>query len=500
MATAIYTIALDFNSLAKAFWAILSYQLAYLGFAVVFARLSDFIGRRVAILSAYIIFVGFSLGCGWARNIDQLIIFRTFQGVGGAGLYSLAIIILVEASTPRMMPITSSLIGATIALGGVLGPILGGVLTQYATWRWIFWINGPIGVIAISCFMIGWPHKTAAYDMTKRKFREFDFIGALLILAASVLVVFALQQAGTGVYTWDSPLVLGTLISGCLCWLLLLAWEYYLHIYHHDTVASMFPFSIVLNRPYMAGVVVSTLTGFVYLLIVVSLPLRFQIVNLRTPASAGIHLLPLLISSAVGSTLGGMVSSKKNRVWQTFVVACSFILLGTGLLSTLGDSVNIRAKCYGFEVIIGLGVGSIFSSISIMSAVSVDGQSHSVAQGIAAQVRIFGGSIGIAASNAIFNTTCAKQLVGILTPEQIQSLQTSTRILTVLDQSSREAVRLAYADSFRSSLRMCIYVAAVCLVITAFTYERNPPFVQAQVMAMQAKEREEAQTRGEVMV
>lgn len=498
MSTAIYTIALDFDSLAKAFWAILSYQLAYLGFAVVFARSSDFLGRRNSVLSAYILFVGFSLACGWSRNIDQLIVFRTFQGVGGAGLYSLAIILLVETSTAKLQPIVSSLIGATIAISGVLGPILGGVLTQYASWRWIFWINGPAGVVGIACFTIGWPHRTTAYDSTKRRYKEFDYIGAFLIMTASVLVVFGLQEAGTGEHAWNSSVVLGTLITGCLSWILLVAWESYVHLRYRDTLASMFPIEVITNRPLMAGAISTTLTGFTFFLLIVSLPLRFQIVNLKSPAAAGIHLLPLLCCSGVGGTLGGMASKKKNHIFETFMVSGSLILLGTGLLSTLGSGVGIEAKCYGFQVIVGLGVGATFAGISIMTAVSTTHRTHSVAQGIAAQMRIFGGSIGTAASNAIFNATCATQLVGILTVEQIRALQTNTRIVGTLDEIEREAVRLAYADSFEKSLRICVYVAAAGLVVSAFTWQKNPPKMQTE--PKQARALEGSQDAGHIQV
>lgn len=141
MGTAIFTIALDFNSLANALWAILAYQLSYLGFAVVFARLSDFIGRRVAVILAFVLFIAFSLGAGWAQTVNQLIVFRALQGIGGAGLYSLALILLIEVSSAKSVALTSSCVGATIATAGVLGPILGGLLTDYVSWRWIFWIK-----------------------------------------------------------------------------------------------------------------------------------------------------------------------------------------------------------------------------------------------------------------------------------------------------------------------------------------------------------------------
>lgn len=112
-----------------------------IGFAVIFAQLSDFMGRKIAVLSAFTVFLAFSLACGFAQSLEQLIIFRTFQGVGGSGLYALTLILSLEISTPKTLPLISGLIGATIAVAGVLGPVLGGILTERASWRWIFWIK-----------------------------------------------------------------------------------------------------------------------------------------------------------------------------------------------------------------------------------------------------------------------------------------------------------------------------------------------------------------------
>ena len=139
--TALLDIALDFGSLGDATWAILSYQLAYLGFSVIFPRLSDFIGRREAVLLACALFVAFSLGAGWAQTIDQLIVFRALQGIGGAGLYSLALVLLIELSTQRLVVLTSAIMGAIVAISGILGPIVGGLLAEYVSWRWIFWLK-----------------------------------------------------------------------------------------------------------------------------------------------------------------------------------------------------------------------------------------------------------------------------------------------------------------------------------------------------------------------
>lgn len=108
---------------------------------MIFAQLSDFVGCMYAVLGAFIVFIAFSIGCGFAQTLNQLIAFRTCQGVGGSGLYALTLIIALEISTPKTWPAISGLVRATVAVAGVLGPILGGVLTEYATWRWVFWIK-----------------------------------------------------------------------------------------------------------------------------------------------------------------------------------------------------------------------------------------------------------------------------------------------------------------------------------------------------------------------
>lgn len=472
MATAVYTISLDFNSLASTFWAILAYQLAYLGFAVVFARLSDFIGHRFAVILAFILFVGFSLGCGWSQNINQLILFRTFQGIGGAGLYALALIVLIEVSTVKLFAFATSFTGAVVAMAGVLGPIIGGLFTEYASWRWIFWLNGPCGAVALLCFVLGWPKKTTAFDDSARRWREFDSPGAFLLLAASVLVVFGLQEGGTGAHAWSSDVVVGTIVVGFVCWVLLIGWEYY--VYRHglgDRIASMFPFELLIHRRMLAGIISTLLTGFIFFTVIFSLPLRFQIVNLKSASSAGVHLLPLLCACGAGSFLNGSISRKKDRTFYSFAAAGCLITIGAGLFSTLDSGLSVENKCYGFQVVVGLGVGLTISGISIMTSMEAPSKFHAVAQGMVAQVRVLGGSIGVAASNAMFNATCAKTLQGILTPEQIEGLQTNTQVLGTLDEAAQEAVRVAYSDSFKKSLRVCLIVAAVNLVVNLFTWK-----------------------------
>lgn len=160
VATSLYTIAAEFNELGAINWVALAYTLTYLSFAVLFARVSDVIGRKAAFLVAFAIFIAFSIGCGFAQTLNQLIICRALQGLGGSGkyspleasmyvplltslpgLYSVAMIIFPELTPVAKKKYIAGIVGIVIATAGVLGPVLGGLLTQYRSWRWIFWIK-----------------------------------------------------------------------------------------------------------------------------------------------------------------------------------------------------------------------------------------------------------------------------------------------------------------------------------------------------------------------
>lgn len=141
VATSLFAIGVEFEEMDTVNWVALAYTLCYLGFAVLFTRISDIVGRRKAFASAYVIFFAFSIGCGFAQTMNQLIACRAFQGIGGSGLYSITMIILIETTPAKTKQFLASIIGIVIAVGGVLGPVLGGILTHYTTWRWVFWIK-----------------------------------------------------------------------------------------------------------------------------------------------------------------------------------------------------------------------------------------------------------------------------------------------------------------------------------------------------------------------
>ncbi|CAN9108701.1 unnamed protein product [Alternaria alternata] len=457
IATAIYTIGVEFHSLSKANWIALSYTLAYVGCTAIFASLSDVVGRRNAYVAAFVIFLAFSLGCGFAQNLDQLIAMRALQGVGGSGLYSVGFVVLTETASPRMSRMIGALAGAIIAISGILGPVLGGVITNYTTWRWIFWLNAPVGIIPLILFITVWPDKTQIRGFQRRGFKQIDILGFLLLIASSVPFVIAFQQAGIHVLLdssiWKSALFVAPLVVGVLCFVALFAWEWFVARRWPDTIGALFPMRLAKNRVYMSAVTATMLTGFSLFLH------RIFAAN----AVPGIALLPMLGASAVGTTIAGAASSKKNNTFAINVIGAALMLVGTASLSTLDNTAAPQARAYGLQVFLGFGFGLTVSNSTLLAILEAELRDRSVAQGVMAQVRVLGGSIGIAASTAILGVKQRQQLLDpmVVSAAQLESLAGSIRTLS---PEKVLAIRQAYTDAFNETLVVCSVVSGVALL------------------------------------
>jgi hypothetical protein len=253
------------------------------------------------------------------------------------------------------------------------------------------------------------------------------------------------------------------------------------------------------RRVYMFGVLSTLFTGFPYFVLIYSLPIRFQVVNEKSALMAGIGLLPMLGSTAIGSMLGGLINGTKNRTFPTLITAACLMLLGTGLLSILSSTLDVEPKTYGFQIFMGLGFGLTVSTVSQLAVLESELRDNAVAQGIVAQARIFGGSIGIAASTAILAATQQRELLtpGIISASQLTSLQTAAKSFS---PEQLLAVRQVYSDAFSEDMRICAIVAGVCLLLSLGVWQRHPVGSmerrKAQIMEEEKRKREEALVAG----
>ncbi|KAI4604318.1 hypothetical protein KJ359_000453 [Pestalotiopsis sp. 9143b] len=423
VSTSLVTISVNLSDFVNSPWVALSYLLAYMGFAVLFARLSDIFGRKALLVTAWTLFTAFSLACGLAPDMKSLVAFRAFQGIGGSGLYSLAQTGLFEVGPKDKPSLLGALIGMTLAISFVLGPVLGGSITNFCSWRWIFYINVPFGILALVGLFFAWPRtNTRCRSTLWTSIRGIDLFGNAMIISASSLLVFSLQQAGAFNYAWNSPAIIAALSISFLSWIAFVTSEVYLGRRHHPYLRPVLPVRIISQRPFLASLSCSFFAGFQYLALIIILPERFQIVNGDSSFMAGIHLLPQLGACAFGSFLAGVVSSKRNNTAYTLIAASCLQLVGLIFLSLLSDvDTEIYAQ-YGYQVIFGLGIGLSFASVTILTSVRSHQDDLAVAQGALAQARVFGGAIGIAVCMIIVNTGFQSNLGETLGPKDMSAL------------------------------------------------------------------------------
>ncbi|KAI0169724.1 MFS general substrate transporter [Hypoxylon sp. FL1284] len=480
VSTALVTISIDLQDFVPAPWVILSYLLAYLGCAIGFAKLSDIYGRRDMLFCSWVLFAGFSIGCACVRTMPQLIVCRAFQGMGGAGLYSLSQIVLFEVG-PRDKPsVIGGLVGMTLAVSYVLGPILGSVISSTAKWAVIFWINVPAGVLAILTLYLAFPREQVAGLRGWDSIRRIDFVGNLAVITASSLLVFALQEAGAYNYTWDSAVIVVALSIAALSWVVFLTWEIYLGLKRSTRIEPIVPLRLFLKRVYAGCLVCTLCTGYIYLSILVILPERFQIVNRENALWSGIHLLPMLGATSFGAFLSGAVSRKRNNSSWTMMAAQVLQLVGIALMSTLKDETTQTRAQYGFQVLLGLGIGLSLGAGTIIASVQSHHQDLAVAQGAVAQARVFGGAMGIAICSIIFNRKVTTDLEGKMYLVDLTALRHSPTLAFWLPQDDQLLVRSVYASAFTDDINVMIGIAAAGVFASAFVYQKHPPSMYGQ--------------------
>lgn len=251
VSVALATIANQFNDFSRATWVVTAYLLTYMAFAIIITRLSDIFGRKAVEVMNFVLFIAFSLGCALSRSMTELIIFRAFQGIGGSGLFSMTMVIAMNTVPPRKRGIMAGLVGLVLVTSGVLGPVLSGAITHNhhsSTWRWIFWLNLPIGGIALAVLLIAWPSDKSHASFTRASFISIDFVGCILLLAASILLIFALQEGGAYTYAWNSGTIIACLATSVVAFLGFIGWQEWLASHPNLPVKLIFPIKVAGQR------------------------------------------------------------------------------------------------------------------------------------------------------------------------------------------------------------------------------------------------------------
>ncbi|PSN65615.1 MFS general substrate transporter [Corynespora cassiicola Philippines] len=445
--TALIKISSEYNALSQAPWLVTAYLLPYNSFLMITARLSDVWGLKAVLLASNLIFLVFSMACGASH-----IVFRAFQGIGGSGLYSLAFVSIMKLVDPEKMGFYSGVISSVFAVSNLLGPLLGGTITDRTDWRWIFWINGPIVGTSLILLFFSMP-KLKDEKSQWEKLRGFDSIGGLLSVGWPIPLLFALQEAGTR-YPWSSGVIIGTLIAGIIGFFLFGGYEAWVSFKTKKEPVLPMRF---LTKPCMALLLASFfLYGFPMMVVFIQLPQRFQYVNFTSAERAGILLLPVTLMTPVGAMLSGGVLGKRMPIELILLAATGITCIGFGLMSSLPVDSTFFNGTYGYEIITGLGLGLASAPYYMLLHTSVKEKDISIGTGTLNMMRILGGAVAVAICSALHQSELQKHLPAFLNLEQMEMINESFAFTAQLPEETRKELGRVFGKSYNKQFQVML--------------------------------------------
>jgi EmrB/QacA subfamily drug resistance transporter len=455
--TALPTIIGDIGGRAELSWVISAYLLTATASGPLYGKLGDLFGRRKLYIISVAIFVGGSLVCGLANSVIQLIVGRTIQGCGAGGLMTLPLAIVAEVASPRERPKYQSVLTLNLTLASVVGPLVGGVLVDHASWRWIFLINIPLGIIAL--------YGSARMKLPPRRrgSTRVDFCGAVLVTClASGLVLFA-SWVSSG-YSWRSPEVI-TLLG--VAALLLAA----LIIRENSTTAPFLPLKFFASWYYAQLIISSFLLSIAMYAAWVLLPTFLQIVSGTTATSSGILLLPFIVANTAAALISGRLVARLGRAKGILLVGIGLAATGYLLYGTMGVQTD-RLLVSAWMAITGLGVGLAMQNHMVLLQAAVKEPELGTATAILTFVRNLGYSFGAAIGLSIYVTQTARNFTRL--PGSIEHAvsrgvsQGKPSAIRALPTEVRRYVIGAFADSLHLAFVWTAPAAVLALLAVLF--------------------------------
>lgn len=476
VSTATVSITNDLHGFSQSSWLITAYLITYIAGLVIWARLSDLLGRKPTCVAAIIIFTAFSAGCGASQTMVQLIVCRAFQGIGGSGMYAISMVMIYELVPPPKYPAYTATAIAIVALANATGPIFGGLITERSSWIWVFLLNIPIGVVAGGLLLFAvpgdFPYQGRFEERKLPSLKNMDLLGALLMLATIVLVITGLEQAASSL-TWTSAKTLGPLCASAVAVVAFLGSQYWHSSRLFSLTEPVFPWRFCRDRVIMGLILSSFMSGAVSITFIFQLPLRYQTAAGLDPLQAGLRLLPFSLSGPAGSILSA-VSAKKLRIPPIY------IMLFGSVVQTIGIVIASRGPrdepawpaLYGLEVAAGLGFGFCLGAATLMTPFVFEKRDLAVGTAATVQFRFLGGNIVVSIVTAVGNSWMKNALSGEMTWEQISAIFRSTEVIETLPPSLSTLVREDFVGSFNLQMEIVLGFTVAGILTTLLMWQR----------------------------
>ncbi len=449
--TAMPTIVGELGGFSRYTWATTAYVVTSTIATLILGKLSDLFGRRKVYLLTIIAFLVASALCGAAQNMNQLIVFRALQGIGGGGIWGLTFAIVGDIIAPRHRGRYFGLFTGVFAVASVAGPLGGGLIVDNMSWRWIFYVNLPLGALSVAMVFA-----TLKLKHVKRKV-QLDVVGALLIAATICALMIPLEFGGE--IGWGSPKIVGSILAAAVLAVLFIAWE-------SKTPEPVLPLRLFKNPIVRISLLLGMVIGSVMMTAGLFFALYFQNVQFLSPTSAGLRTLPIMFGMTAASTMTGRLIARTGRYKIFPLVGLPLTCLGL-LISTTIDT-DTSGWLLGLAMFfLGFGLGLTMPAVSISSQNSAELRDLGVATSAGNFFRNLGAALGLALLGALFMSSTRSRLEALL-PEgaatgDVLSIIRKPKEVQALPPAIRTAVREAI--SYGSSR---VFMVACVISVVAF--------------------------------
>ena len=455
VSTALPTIVGDLGGASHLSWVVTAYLLASTAATPLWGKLGDMYGRKVFFQAAIVIFLIGSVLSGLSSSMTELIAFRALQGIGGGGLMIGAQTIIGDVVSPRNRGRYQGLFGAVFGVTSVVGPLIGGLLVDNLSWHWIFYINLPLGVIALAVTAAVLPSRLS------RMHHVIDYLGTILIALAATSLVLLTSLGGT-TYAWGSAPIIIMGVAGVVLIIAFVAVE-------RRAAEPVVPLHLFANRVFSASSVIGFVVGFAMFGAITFLPLFLQIVKGVNPTISGVRLLPLMAGLLITSIGSGLLISRYGRYKIFPILGTAIMTVGLFLLSRMGASTGtVVSSAYMF--VLGVGLGGVMQVLVVAVQNAVDYRDLGVATSGATFFRQMGGSFGTAVFGAIFANllggNVSHYLHGAKLPAGLTGASVSPAALAKLPAAAHSGYVQAYAHSLQTVFLVAAPIGAVAFLLT----------------------------------